>query len=280
MLRIRQGADGSVWIPRKNKETEAYLDKKYARLPNELRWVPKPERYLNVVDLKAFFKNHLCYIVGKGESLDMLTADCFPNKQAPIIALNESIHKVEELDLVNPTMCLQQDSKLRATCRPIRSVMIGSVDAMEFYQDVDFPYAYMPGDFGIYKATLSAVAAVNIAAELGATAFELWCFDGCMEGSLEYAECIGYDSGRDGAKERFKTHRKKIEMAASPRKVTFVMPPLLIDEPEPTETEDLVDTDVCTPEPQADSQPEHHAPLHEESPSETKCSSEIVSEIE
>lgn len=49
------------------------------------------------------------YIVGKGPSLDYLSANHFKNHKAPILAVNESILKIKEFRLPNPIFHIQAD---------------------------------------------------------------------------------------------------------------------------------------------------------------------------
>src|ERR1035437_3888987 len=150
MLRIRFGMDGCLWIHRSDPETEADLDGQYHRLPNQLKWYSKIPILLS--ELKNMFPDSLCYVVGKGPSLDNITAGCFPDPQAPIICINESIHVIEKLKLPNHIYVTQLDSELQETCRPINARMFYGPMCANLYETGVYKYLIDPHCFGLTSA--------------------------------------------------------------------------------------------------------------------------------
>jgi hypothetical protein len=211
--RIREAPDGTYWIPKRDPQAEKFLDKHCARLENQLRWFPIFGALDKINEHRSVFAEKRCYIVGKGPSLDRLSAADFTD-DSPIIALNEAIHKVESLDLPNPTYCLQQDGKLRDRCQPERAWLFVSVKAVRFYTDRPRVLVFDGRQYGLALNSLSVLAAMRITQSLGCTGYTLLCFDACVDGDTRYAKCIGMDSTWGGRPRRFLTHRGQIEQAS------------------------------------------------------------------
>lgn len=216
-------ADGSYWIPNPNKQAEAYLDEHCIRLGRKLRWIPRIISDKNIDDLRPYFIDKPCYIVGKGPSLDNLRAEHF-DAGIPIIALNEAIHAVEELELDNPLYALQQDAKLRATCQPKRSPILVSTKAANYYAHTEDAYIFSNAELDLNPSALSVSAAIRIARRLGAQSFKLICFDACINKKTNYAKRIGYKSTWGGKPERFFTHRAKIIKHAHHAPIQWIIP--------------------------------------------------------
>ena len=224
-VRVRRGHDGTYYITRKDKEAEKYLDKACIRLQNELRWLPKVQAEADVNSLKPLFYGQPCYIVGKGPSLDYLQAKHFKSPKAPVIALNEAIHAVEQLGLPNPTFCLQQDAKLRDTCLPKHgSKVLVSIKAANFYAGKSGIYIFDSRRYGLSLNSLSVSAAIRIAISLDAESFVLLCFDASVNKTLGYAKSIGYDSTWGGERNRFLSHRTKITRWLGSHSAEWIIP--------------------------------------------------------
>ena len=223
--RIRQHVgDGSYWIARPHRKVEAYLDTHCVRIGRSLRWVPKFVTDNRIEDLRSMFVGKLCYIVGKGPSLDHLTSGHFSRPDAPILALNEAIYAVEELNLPNPLFGLQQDASLRARCKPARSPIFVSTKAANYYVDCEQAYIFQNSSLGLSPNALSVSAAVTISRLLGSAKFEMLCFDACVNKKLTYAERVGYKSTWGGKPERFLSHRTKIIKHAQSTPVAWTIP--------------------------------------------------------
>lgn len=246
-VRVRESQDGTLYLTRRDKRAEAFLDKHATRIQNQLRWYPTFSEKLNLKDVREFFQDRGCYIVGKGPSLDHLRAEHF-TEAWPVICLNESVHEVERLGIKNTVFGLQQDAKLRNTCLPKRGRMFVSVKAANFYAGEEGIYVFDSRHFKLSMDSLSVSAAIRIAKYLGTIGFELLCFDASVNKKVDYAKCIKYDATWGGVKKRFLTHRPKILGHIGELPVVFTIP------------EALVVASSDTPQPLQHSPKEHHAP--------------------
>ena len=222
--RITVHGDGSFTIPRDNREAEAYLNKHYRRVPGERRWFKTVHAPQSLDTLIPIFKGKKCFIIGKGPSLDRLTEDAFDDESAPIIAINESIHKVELLQIKNPMFAIQQDMGLRDTCMPKRGAIIVSAHAQHWYAEELNKYVYDCRELNLESTQLSVICALTIAKKLGTTSFDLICFDACVNGTMDYAKCVGYEPTMGGDPRRFLKHRKHIEKHIEGYHVNWVIP--------------------------------------------------------
>ena len=173
-VKIRVNSDGSFWIPRKNIEAEKYFDAAYIRVPNELRWWPCSmdkefhDKYYNK------YKNKTCCIVGKGPSLDNLTADTF-NDDCIIIGINEAFNTVEDMGLSN-TFGTQQDTWMGSCCEPKnKGILFVSPRAAKLYVDCVNVEVINPVTFGIGFTPPSYAFAIELGKYLGCTNFKLYC---------------------------------------------------------------------------------------------------------
>ncbi len=225
--RIIRHDNGSFSLPRGNASVEAKLDLECSRVhPNEKTWYPLTQLGGDISTLTELFEGLGCYIVGKGPSLDNLSISNFENVSWPIIALNEAIHKVEELKLLNPVFLLQQDFGLKRTCIPKKARVFVSRRAHCYFEDKLSVFVYQPEKYGLRIDSLSVVCAITIAKSLGTNQFQLISFDACIKGkeALAYAECVGYESKIHGDPERFLGHLEKINTAVHGSPLEFVLP--------------------------------------------------------
>ncbi len=223
-IRIRRDINGSYYITRKNRPVEKYMDKECIRFPNELRWRPKFDQNESLETLRREFEGKICYIIGKGPSLDHLDSRHFKHTDSPIVCLNESIFKVESLNLPNFTICLQQDSKLRDTCYPKSSPIIVSTKAVNFYAEKTNVFVFDNTRLGLSRNALSVSAAITITKKLGCTAYIMCCFDACVTKATKYAKCVGYDATWGGNPKRFLDHIYKIRRRAGVTPLTWMVP--------------------------------------------------------
>ena len=225
-VRVRWLADGSFMLPRATERTIQMLNLKFIRVKHEKRWYPiSLENSFN--RLVPVFKDHFTYIIGKGPSLDYLSEADFPSPFIPIIAINESIHKVESLNIENPIFCMQQDCGIKSTCLPKRGTMIISAHASKYYKELLPPerlFIFSPYTFYLNINSLTVKCAVAFARECGSKEMVLLCFDASMSGNCEYAKCIGYDARRGGGLNRFLTHKRDIMKITKGNKIEFRWP--------------------------------------------------------
>ena len=150
--------------------------------------------------------HHLAYLVGKGPSLDNLTADDFQDHDAPVLACNEAIHTIEHLELPNPVFCVQQDASLNETCRPKRSGWILSRQAWRNGKGDTYAFAheYIPEEIGLKTSSLTAVVAIRLLSEAHVKKIVMLAFDAHVNGNCNYANAIGHSHHRDDqADDRF-----------------------------------------------------------------------------
>lgn len=207
--RIKQNANGNYWIAKANRQAEKYLDSRFERLLGSLEWRPfskdfKYKSKYRIVELKKKYKG-LGYLVGKGPSLDDLTEKDFSDSMAPIICINESIHKIESLDIPNPIFCIQQDAALRETCWSKKGAMLLSYITQSWYHKHPNVYGYSPREFGLdmRKHPISAIMALQVMAYMGIKKVKLHAFDSIINKDVTYAECVGYAAEKGGDPNRF-----------------------------------------------------------------------------
>lgn len=207
----------TVFIPRKNKQLEARLDRTHVRC-GRLQWAVKGEIWKRAGE----FQGQHCHVVGKGPSLDRLTG--FPDQQ-PVFAINESIIKVESLDLQNQIWATQLDHPKREVYVPTQAHMFCPPHRVKEYLALGIPCTIIShGEIGQHKKCLSVLYVMGIAKLLGFTAMQLWCFDACMIGNTDYAACVGYPPHLHGSPKRFLKHRRIIERAAGKLELIWKMP--------------------------------------------------------
>jgi hypothetical protein len=226
-IKIRRYSDDSFGLVRKNRIIEEQFDLQFIRVPNELRWIAKQE--VNDVGLlSCLFIDRPVYIIGKGPSLDSINEKYFDNK-SPVICINDSIHQVEKLNILNPIYCVQQDSELKATCKPKRATLFISRQAKSFYAGCENTYVYIPEEYGLSKGALTVIVAIEMMKRFGANKFILMCFDACTQKKVAYAKCIGYPCTkfRKDAK-RFLRHKDLIENSLAGYPTLWVTPENLL----------------------------------------------------
>lgn len=229
MSGVRFPADGTLQLLRHNKRVEARLDEQLERVPNELKWRPHINEQFDVMQLKDAYVGHKAYIVGKGPSLDKLSAADFPDPTAPILAINEAFWKVDGLVLPNPVYLIQFDSKVDV--KPTSGDLI-------LHQNLQSKYPACNGKQYLYSEislgcgiNLTCLHALRIASRIfGCNRIDLLCFDAALTKDTGYAQVVGYtpklanrgpEEGMTG--ERFLKHKQYIEAHAEVS-ITFRLP--------------------------------------------------------
>jgi len=265
-MRIRSHADCSITIPRNNKTVEKYLDSKYERCKNQLKWYPQTVEGKDVFENKDKYQGHDGYIIGKGPSLDYLSVDVFKDPKSPVIALNEAIHVVEALDLSNDIYGMQQDAMLKQTCQPKNAPLMMPRTIQYFYPEMTNKYIYRLDQFTVGMQALSAQVALALLKMWGCGFVNMISFDACTSREITYAKSIGHPPEDDP--KRFYDHCKRIANTVSELKmnIAHVTPEYL--------SKSVSDT----PQHTSDNQPEHrehqNCPPQADSPDTSESSSE------
>ena len=202
---IKQLPNGIYYCPRASMRSDIeYMDEHFIRLGNktELKWLPHRPN----IQIPAF--PDTVHIVGKGPSLDKITAIDL-NGEWPVLCINESIHKIAGLGLLNDLYTIQQDLALKQRCVNPKSKLFANVFCCGMLQDK--AQYYRPEDLGLSNGSLSVLVAMSIAKLGGATDAMLWAFDGAKTGTeIGYAKCIGTDPKWGGNPIRFAKHKEII----------------------------------------------------------------------
>ena len=147
--------------------------------------------------LKDKHAGQTAWIIGKGPSLACLTKEDMGT--GPVIAINESIIKVESLNLSNPIYSLQKDGGRRRkyfpadspecdyspdcdgcpyTTRPEKAtLLLHNRESLFCFPDYSPRYVFDWRDLGMSRNDISLVTAIRIAQFMGCTSFNLVCCD-------------------------------------------------------------------------------------------------------
>jgi hypothetical protein len=139
------------------------------------------------------------YIVGKGPSLDILTASNFPDAAAPVLCCNEAIRRIETLGLPNPLFGVQQDARVGFDGRPMRGgTWLLSSQSWTACHGAACPNAirYDPVKIGGHAKSLTADQCMRLLGSVGFTAGTMLAFDACTSGEIDYAASIGKSPGQ------------------------------------------------------------------------------------
>ncbi len=227
---LRFPADGTIQMLRNNKQLERRLTQDFEKIPGQLKWRPKISEQFDVTHLTNAHKDQQCYIVGKGPSLDDLTAEDFEDPEAPVMAINEAYLKVDSLPISNPVYLIQHDSAVDV--KPIRATLILQRELENKYPTCAGRRFLFTQNHTEVSMNLTVLHAMRIATRImGCNELELLCFDGCVNGDTRYAKIVGYvpkptpqGSPEEGyAGERFLKHRPIIEAHADVP-ITFRLP--------------------------------------------------------
>lgn len=206
--RVRRHIDGSLWIPRGDRQLEKTMDAQYIRVPGALRWFPKGyNKALSEHEDK--YKDSEVYILGKGPSLDRITPEVFGG--SPIICVNDSIKKINKMAIKNDVFVIQQDISLREECRPSNTehTLILSDQCKGWYADYRNRILVKPESLGIEISGPTVVLAIYIAKILGASKINFVAFD-AIDGDCKYADVVGYPAEKGGDPNRFLNHKNKM----------------------------------------------------------------------
>lgn len=149
-----------------------------------------------IIELKNKYYGQTFYIVGKGPSLSRLKAEHL--HACPIIAINQAITKIEEINPLSDTIFSMQkdgcneckdDELFCETCkiRPKKAtLLVHKPESGLLYLDYAPRYVFdNEKDFGIDKYSFSSVSALFIALMLGAAELVFVSHDAAVSGDTE-----------------------------------------------------------------------------------------------
>ena len=129
-----------------------------------------------------------CWIVGKGPSLRYLRAEHFG--PGPVIALNDAIVAVQELDIPNKVYSLQKDGQPGFMVKPrmdIALIVQKNYPSQKYYPE--HPERYVVDvikDLGFdHIQVLATRMAIAIAKQMDCSALKMMCCDNLVTGALE-----------------------------------------------------------------------------------------------
>lgn len=195
MIRVRHHADGTLWIPRSDPETEAALDARYERWrPGELRWVATASSRTDWTDeVNGMEWGRKGVLVGKGPSLD--TWDRRVGR-AYLAALNEAALVVPHpaaVFFVDARVGEALSGRLEYSTIPVRPPAVDHLPRLEDGQRA-LVWRWTEGfrDHGVPSPYATAPAALTVLARWGVRDLLLVGFDGYdgPHGGRVYAEVL------------------------------------------------------------------------------------------
>lgn len=208
--------DGSIYLPRVNRQITEYMDKNYCRVRGENRWWPIMTDPTVMEEFKNKHPGEIS-IIGKGPSLDRLK----PEHLTPVsIALNEAFIAGQKIGVLYGT---QLDSWMRDACYPHVGTLFCSARSKLHYAGVKNAKLLDPRRLGLSATPASLEYAIALALHMGATSIRLVCFDALVTGDCGYAKTVGYEPTNMGDPKRFLKHNTILEKFPKV-KFTFVTP--------------------------------------------------------
>jgi len=174
--------------------------------------IPSNEEYMktimsngNMESLRGKHKGETAWIIGKGPSLQYLTADDIGD--GPVVTINQSILDVENLGLKNKIYSMQKDGgnkrvkssdNLNPNCperhngcgdscggmnRPKHAtLLVHDLESKYCFSDYSPRHVISWSDFGLNGNSFSLAMAVETVRAMGCTAIRFLCFDSFMVG--------------------------------------------------------------------------------------------------
>jgi len=201
--------NGPYWLAVNRKSDIDTLDScnQLTRIDNKQLWYKLPNE--KKFDMFGKYKDMPCFIIGKGPSLDFITAGIFKSNY-PILCCNDSCHKIESLNLLNPIYTIITDKKFKDKDSMIPRILnISCVNNYkEYYQ---WCTAAFLGSLGFQHVGHMATI---IAKTMGCNKIYYIGFEGAFGGNASYAKIIGYKETKRGPASRFSKHGKHLIEAA------------------------------------------------------------------
>lgn len=196
---------------------------------------------MNYNDLRNRYHGQTAWIVGKGPSLEYLTAAHFGD--GVVIALNQAIRVVEDLELTNEIYSLQKDgcgiTGPHEACQQRDGFdwMIRPRSAILIVQDTDGYSKHCLADYAPkvfinpirdlgfqYKQTMAIRMAVALAKRMGCRRVMLLCCDSLVNGNLDTFDVHQRTSTRTSAGDHYENGKKRILMELRSIKHEFIIP--------------------------------------------------------
>jgi 2-polyprenyl-3-methyl-5-hydroxy-6-metoxy-1,4-benzoquinol methylase len=210
--RTRVAPDNTFTVPRITPEVIKHLDGAFDRVDAGYRWTlpwNNSEGDPKITTLFNKAPDEYCYIIGKGPSLDKVTEKDFKDyPKAAIYCCNDSIKKIEKLDLPNPIYVLQQDAELGNQCYTEKGILIVHARAAHHYKGMKNRIRFFPQQLG-EVLNLTVILALQLAHKMGSRKVIMIAFDSMVTQSVQYANCIGYAATRGGDPNRFLNHKSR-----------------------------------------------------------------------
>lgn len=209
MKGIKRTADGGVILIRQNKQAEAILNR-LCKPVEKNKWILHRNSFCESEFMKTqkdVYKDKTCYIVAKGPSLDKIPfSQSLFKSDCPIIALNESIHKVEGhyknkdnvQQITNPLYCVQQDTILGETCYSKYGTMILPFYC-KWYHNHPKVLTVIHSELVVKdkRFPLSIETAILVAKHWGCSDIVFMACDAAVNGNCDYANSIGHEPRGD-----------------------------------------------------------------------------------
>lgn len=199
--------DGSYAVLRASKSDLIELEKDYIKIRSD-RWVKRPNKEKNIKDYLDLFTLG-CYVIGRGPGLDLVEEIKF-NKGYPIICINDSVKKIETLDITNPIFAFQQDRQLGTTCLPKDGYLIISTQSYNLFTDTSKLILFNPYTYGLNETTLSVVCILELLKRAKCKEVIMIGFDAITTGNCSYAKSIDFIDKKQN-QSRFLNHAKLVE---------------------------------------------------------------------
>ena len=158
--------------------------------------------------LRGKHKGETAWIIGKGSSLQYLTADDIGS--GPVNTINQAIEKVETLELDNPIYSLQKNggpkrtnipgNNLSPNCEDVcedvcgnmtkpkdATLIVHNLESFYCFDDYSQRYVFKLEDFGLTQNTCSFVIAIKMGQLFGCDSFNFISFDAHVFGCEKYA---------------------------------------------------------------------------------------------
>lgn len=218
---VRISESGLIWLPRYDRKAIEHFDKYYEKA-GKWQWRKRVTGPPTADFLRFAHNDQPCYIVGKGGSLVNLSTKHFAALGAPIIAINESIDYVQDLNLYpdTPVYFIQQDVQVKATPKDPTIAVLHS-DVAGKYEYLNKRHIFENSDFGHGHKVMSAFVAIELAKYMGCSRVFMVSFDYAIKGTVSYPE--GMTDYRNGT-EAWKNLKERIEKAADYMQVDYITP--------------------------------------------------------